>query len=660
MDTTLQDPLIGHVLDGRYRVDERIAVGGMATVYRAVDTRLERELAVKVMHPSLADDEEFTERFIREAKSVARLDHQNIVGVLDQGRDGDYVYLAMEYVAGCTLRDLLRERGALAPRAVLDIMEPLLAGLGAAHRAGLVHRDIKPENVLIGAGGRVKVADFGLARGVDHQTSADTGTLLGTVSYLAPERIEHGTADQRADVYACGVLLYELLTGAKPHGGDSPAQVLFAHVHRDVPPPSEAVPGLAAALDTLVAKAAARTPRDRPADAVEMLALVRETRAGLTDEELDVRPPAAVDTPEAADGEEPTDRITPPPASASGVGPEDRTSVVPRPAGVRATAPDGPGAVGHTARIELPPEPADGGAPATLAARLPRRPVLLLIAAVLAVLGIGAGVWYVNSGQFVRTPGVYGVPQAEAEATLRDAGLDVTVTEAYHETVEAGHVISTDPARGDRVRKNATVTLTVSQGPPVATVPNLRGIPLEEAKAQLERAGLTPGEESHEFSAEVPRGSVLSTDPAAGTEKRPDAAVALVVSRGPQLDVPDVTGIAEGTAIQQLTEAGYEVEIAPERVFSEEESGTVAEQSPEAGEAAGEGDVITLTISKGQEMIVVPDVRGESEEEGRRILEDAGFEVNVNRLFFTGTIFNQSIYGGDSAARGSTITIWVR
>ncbi|MFD0506634.1 protein kinase [Streptomyces chiangmaiensis] len=221
MDTTLQDPLVGQVLDGRYRVDARIAVGGMATVYRAVDTRLDRVLALKVMHPTLAADGSFVERFIREAKSVARLAHPNVVQVFDQGTDGSYVYLAMEYVAGCTLRDVLRERGALQPRAALDILEPVLAALGAAHRAGFVHRDMKPENVLIGDDGRVKVADFGLVRAVDTVTST-TGAVLGTVSYLAPEQIEQGAADPRVDVYACGVLLYEMLTGGKPHHGDSP------------------------------------------------------------------------------------------------------------------------------------------------------------------------------------------------------------------------------------------------------------------------------------------------------------------------------------------------------------------------------------------------------------------------------------------------------
>ncbi|MGK5632786.1 protein kinase domain-containing protein, partial [Streptomyces sp. URMC 123] len=292
MDTTLQDPLVGQVLDGRYRVDARVAAGGMATVYRALDTRLDRVLALKVMHPALADDASFVERFIREAKSAARLDHANVVGVFDQGTDGAHVYLAMEYVAGCTLRDVLRERGALRPRAALDVLEPVLAALGAAHLAGLVHRDMKPENVLIGDDGRVKVADFGLARAVDTTTAA-TGPLLGTASYLAPEQIAHGTADARVDVYACGILLYEMLTGGKPHTGENPARILYRHLHEDVPPPSAAVPGLAPELDALVAAATARDPGLRPADAVALLALARAAAERLTAEQLDAIPPRA-------------------------------------------------------------------------------------------------------------------------------------------------------------------------------------------------------------------------------------------------------------------------------------------------------------------------------------------------------------------------------
>jgi serine/threonine-protein kinase len=281
----------------------------MATVYRAVDTRLDRVLALKVMHPTLATDATFVERFIREAKSVARLDHPNVVQVFDQGAEGAYVYLAMEYIAGCTLRDVLRERGALRPRAALDILEPVLAALGAAHRAGFVHRDMKPENVLIGDDGRVKVADFGLVRAVDTVTHT-TGSVLGTVSYLAPEQIEHGTADPRVDVYACGVVLYEMLTGGKPHEGDSAAQILYKHLHEDVPPPSAAVPEMAYELDELVATATARNPEIRPHDAVTLLAQARLARAALSAEQLDAVPPQAIG------GEH--DNA------------EDRTSVIPR------------------------------------------------------------------------------------------------------------------------------------------------------------------------------------------------------------------------------------------------------------------------------------------------------------------------------------------
>ncbi|HEY9439465.1 MAG TPA: protein kinase, partial [Streptomyces sp.] len=356
MDTTLQDPLVGQVLDGRYRVDARIAAGGMATVYRAMDTRLDRVLALKVMHPALAADAAFVERFIREAKSVARLAHPNVVAVFDQGAQGAYVYLAMEYVAGCTLRDVLRERGALQPRAALDILEPVLAALGAAHRAGFVHRDMKPENVLIGDDGRVKVADFGLVRAVG--TVTDTTGVLGTVSYLAPEQIEHGTADTRADVYACGVVLYEMLTGGKPYGGGTAAQVIYQHLHEDVPAPSVAVPGLAAGLDALVAMATARDPGLRPSDAVALLARSREIRAGLGEKQLDAMPPQAR-------------------AGARDIG-EDRTSVIPR------AVPAGQVTAGHTSRLEMPPS----GPPRT-AFGGPRRGLYAALVAVLLVLGAG-------------------------------------------------------------------------------------------------------------------------------------------------------------------------------------------------------------------------------------------------------------------------------
>ncbi|UGY90901.1 Stk1 family PASTA domain-containing Ser/Thr kinase [Streptomyces gobiensis] len=635
MDTTLQDPLIGQVLDDRYRVEARIAVGGMATVYRAVDTRLDRVLALKVMHPSLVDDALFVERFIREAKSAARLAHSNIVGVFDQGTDGTYVYLAMEYVAGCTLRDVLRERGALQPRAALDILEPILAALGAAHRAQLVHRDMKPENVLVGEDGRVKVADFGLVRAVDTQTSASTTSIMGTVSYLAPEQIEHGIAGTAADIYACGVMLYEMLTGAKPHSGTTPAQVLYQHLNHDVAPPSGAVPGLATALDGLVARATARDPEERPADAVVMLQEMRAVRATLTEEQLDAVPPQAHAPANPANPD------------------ESATSVIPRSAAAREP-------VNHTSVLPPPPAGPPGTPPPRSRSGRPRRSLVALIGAVLLVLGLGAGVWYINSGQFTRTPSVLRMTQPEAEKTLADAGLRAKVTRAHSATIPRGRVIRTEPGPGARIRGNGTVTITVSRGPEVVTVPDLKGVPLATARKQLKKAGLEPATVSREFNDEVEQGSVIRTDPRAGIEKRPGSAVALTVSKGEELEFPDVIGLDEDTARTTLRDTGFTVRVAPAPVHSAQEPGLVAEQSPGAGATGAKGDSVTLTLSKGPEMVTVPDVVGQDEETAVRALKDAGLAVKVRRIFFTGEVFNQSVDGGEQAEKGSTITIWVR
>ncbi|MFE9766555.1 Stk1 family PASTA domain-containing Ser/Thr kinase [Streptomyces sp. NPDC005808] len=646
MDTTLQDPLVGQLLDGRYRVDARIAVGGMATVYRALDTRLDRVLALKVMHPALAADGSFVERFIREAKSVARLAHPNVVQVFDQGAHGSYVYLAMEYVAGCTLRDVLRERGALQPRAALDIFEPVLAALGAAHRAGFVHRDMKPENVLIGDDGRVKVADFGLVRAVDTVTNT-TGAVLGTVSYLAPEQIEHGTADARVDVYACGIVLYEMLTGGKPHSGDSPAQVFYQHLHADVPPPSAAVPDLAFQLDELVTSATARNPEVRPYDAVALLGQVLEARAELSAEQLDAVPPQAL-----------------------GMGhhnAEDRTSVIPRSLSLQRPLPvneyQGEDAVlNPTSRFERTSQFASEGAPpARRAPGRPRRGMIAIVTAVLLVLGLGAGVWYINSGQFTKVPAVLAVTEEQAKDRLADAGLDAgEVKHAYSDTVERGSVISSDPEVGARIRDNDSVDLTISDGPETVKVPDVKGAALDSAKATLKDSGLAAGMVTREFSDAIPNGSVISTDPAAGTERRAGSAIAITVSKGSPVEVADVTGASVEDATAELEEAGLKVKIASTQVNSEFDKGLVAEQSPGEGSEAAEGDTVTLTISKGPELVEVPDVVGDSVDDAKQSLEDAGFQVDENRgllNLFGNTVKSQSVDGGDTAPKGSTITI---
>lgn len=642
---------MGQLLDGRYRVEGRIAAGGMATVYRAVDTRLDRVLALKVMHPSLAVDGAFVDRFIREAKSVARLSHPNVVGVFDQGTDGTYVYLAMEYVAGCTLRDVLRERGALQPRAALDILEPILAALGAAHRAGLVHRDMKPENVLIGDDGRVKVADFGLVRAVDTHTTASTGSVLGTVSYLAPEQMEHGTADARVDVYACGVVLYEMLTGSKPHTGGSAAQILYSHLHDDVTPPSELVPGLAPELDELVAAATARAPEQRPQDAVALLARARSTRARLTDAQLDVVPPQARE------------------AAASD---DERTDVIPRPAGVQLALPVEAGAeLNRTSRLEVPPAdaapdgrttrlrppPAPHAAPA--GGRLRHRRIATILAAVLLVLGVGGGLWYINVGQFTHVPAVLDMTQAEAQKSVQDAGLRIKVERGFSANVRRGHVMATKPGTGQRIRGNGTVTLVVSRGPDKVAVPDLAGTPLADARRKLRDLGLVPGTETRTFSDEVAKGSVIRTDPAAGSTRRPDTAVALTVSRGAPVDVPNVVGSAREDAAASLRQAGFRVQFADQPVFSPQDKDAVARQSPGAGTTLGKGDTVTLTLSKGPEMVTVPDVGGKNTADATKALTALGFKVEVDKpfLFPQDSVASQSVAAGDQAPKGSTITI---
>ncbi|MEU8869657.1 Stk1 family PASTA domain-containing Ser/Thr kinase [Streptomyces javensis] len=638
MDTTLQDPLVGQELDGRYRIEARIAVGGMATVYRAVDTRLDRVLALKVMHQSLASDAAFVERFIREAKSVARLAHANVVAVYDQGADGAHVYLAMEYVSGCTLRDVLRGRGALHPRAALDILEPVLAALGAAHRAGFVHRDMKPENVLIGDDGRVKVADFGLVRAVDTNTSASTGSVLGTVSYLAPEQIEHGTADTRADVYACGVVLYEMLTGAKPHGGSTPAQVLYQHLNEDVPPPSALAPGVAPELDALVASATARAVEARPADAVALLSTTRAVRAALTDDQLDAVPPQAKEDHSA--------------------GSENRTAVIPRPAGAVGDQED---QLNHTSRLELPQEPPrrDGHHRGGGRGRLPRRGIVTIAAAVVLAIALGLGVWYISVGQFTEVPPVLRKTQAEAEKKLRGAGLDVKVVNEFSDVIPKGKVIGSKPGPGERVRDTGTVTIRVSQGRPRAEVPNVVGMPLAEAKRKIADQGLTVGKVTGRTSSETAQGSVLSTSPGPDSVRRPETPVSIVVSKGEPVDVPDVVGDSVDDARSTLEDGGFKVKIAERRVFSEEDKGSVAEQSPSTDDEAAKGDTVTLTISKGVQMVEVPDVTGMNVDDAKAELEDAGFEVDVEKaLLFPGDkVQDQSVEGGDEAPKGSTITI---
>ena len=633
MDTTLHDPLLGRLLDARYRVEQRIAVGGMATVYRGLDTRLERVVALKVMHPGLASDPEFTSRFIREAKAVARLSHPNVVNVFDQGQDGDAVFLAMEYVPGWTLRDLMQDRGALAPRTVLDILEPILAGLGAAHRAGLVHRDIKPENVLLTEDGRVKVTDFGLVRAVSGESQATTGQVMGTVSYLAPEQIEQGAIDPRTDVYACGILLFEMLTGAKPYTGDSPMQVVYQHISMDVPPPSTLVPGLAPQLDAITTAAASRDANRRPSDAVALLAALQHVRRGLTPAQLDAEPGL-------------------PPQAVQQQPPMERTSIM------RELPPD------LVMPRRTPPEERFAPPPSRASRRPQRRRRRWVVpAVVLLVIGLVAGgaTWALD-GLYMQMPSVLGQTQGQAVQTLQADGLTVSITQDFSSTVASGKVISSNPGVGTRIRKDSSVTLDVSKGPDRPAVPDVTGKSQSDAEQAVKDAGLAVGQVTQQPSDSISQGHVISTDPAVGTKEQPNTVVNLVVSSGAQpVPLPNVVGESVDQATSDLQDAGFNVQLDPNQVYSADaDAGDVAAQSPN-GDSASKGTTVTLTVSKGQQQATVPDVTGESEKDARKDLEGAGFQVQTVKLnpFGTPTVHNQSPGGNSQAAIGSKVTIWL-
>jgi eukaryotic-like serine/threonine-protein kinase len=613
------------VLDGRYRVGSRLARGGMATVYEAHDSRLDRVIALKVMHPSLADDDEFVSRFIREAHSAARLSHPNVVAVYDQGADQGHVFLAMELVRGRTLRDLIREHGHLSPRQSLEVLEPVLAALGAAHQAGIIHRDVKPENVLISDDGRIKVADFGLARAVTGHTSHTTasGVLMGTVAYLSPEQVERGVADPRSDVYASGILLYEMLTGLKPYDGETAIQVAYRHVHDDVPPPSQLVPSTPAELDALVARATSRAPDQRPADARKMLAEVSTTRRLLSDGELDSLGPALATIPTA----------------------QDKTMVV----DLRESAPRR----GDTG-------PLGEQAPDKARRRRSRGPIALLLIVLLAI-GLSGFAWlYAAVLSKTTTPGLIDMTLSAADAKAETAGLDVTVADReYSETVSKGRVISTNPKPNASIDKGGTIGLILSRGPERYDVPDVIDMQEEAARRAIEDNNLTVVEAVRRFSDDVKSGAVISVNPKVGTSLKPGTAVKLVISKGVKpVAIPDIVTMKVEDAKARLVDAQLRYRVL-EKFDDTVPAGIVMNQDPDGNRLAPKGSVVTITVSKGPPLVEVPDVVGRTLAEAQPLLEQAGFVVQVSD--FPGgsdTVLNQSPNGGDKAPRGSTVTLY--
>jgi len=632
--------LVGQVLDRRYRVLSHIADGGMASVYVALDERLDREVALKVMRPSLAADETFVSRFRREARSAARLSHPNVVAVYDQGEDEGRMFLAMELVNGHTLRQVMQDEGPLTPRAALDIIDAVLQALGAAHSAGLIHRDVKPENVILREDGVVKVADFGLARAVTSATStAQTGVLLGTVAYLAPEQVERGIADARSDVYAAGLLLFEMLTGTKAFSGDTPIHVAYQHVHSTVPAPSSRVSTVPAELDRLVALATDRDPDGRPVDANAFLRQVRRSRVALTPAELDRRPGPAT----AASSMTATVAMPRPGSDAR----DGHTAVVPVP------RPTAPGQAGG---------PADGAAAGSADRPWYRR--RWLPAALVVLLGVAAVAgWFFLAGPGASTtvPQVVSLSQAQAQQRLTRSHLSARVDQAFDERVKAGLVMTSDPGAGADVHRGSTVRLTVSKGPERYSVPDLVRSSRAEAQRQLTAQRLRLGPVTEAYDETVPAGRVISTDPEARTSVRRDTKVALVVSKGREpIDVVDWTGRSADTAVTSLTNAGLTVDATAQENSATVPKGSVIRQDPASG-TLFRGGKVTLVVSKGPEMVKVPDVERKQEDEARAILERAGFKVEVQRFLggAFGTVRLQDPEGGSMAPKGSTVTLTV-
>lgn len=612
----MDSPLIGQIIDGRYEVVSLIARGGMATVYEATDLRLDRTVALKIMHPHLAHDQAFVVRFEREAKSAARLTHSHVVAVYDQGTDGDHVYLAMELVRGRTLRDILRQYGPLTPEQAMVFLDPVLEALAAAHEAGFVHRDIKPENVLVSDDGRVKVADFGLARALSAGTQSVTqGMIIGTVAYLSPEQVEKGDADGRSDLYAAGILLFEMVTGQVPHEGESPLSIAYQHVNSDVAPPSSVREGIPVEVDALVIKATRRNPSLRYQSAQEFLADERRVRTTLPPPRpfVDSRATLVVDT----------SRPTSPPVN----------------------------------RVSSPPPAAH--ARTRRGARAP-----WVIAIVLACVALaGGGGWYLAThiGSTIATPNVIGLSVDQARQQLSASGLSLQVTgEAFSESIPPQSIVSSDPASGSDVHASGTVSVVLSKGPERYAVPDLRGMTEADASAALATAHLVAGETSTEYDDKAPAGTVVRTDPKVGTSAKPGTAVNLVVSKGPKpVAVPDITGRKLGYANRTLAAVGLTSTTTNEQFSETAKAGIVLSQTPAPGATVNSGTSVSVVVSKGPPPVTVPKLIDMPTARAIATLKGLGLVPHVLKGAATplNRVYSQDPAPGTDIPKGSTVTI---
>lgn len=636
MATDSNDRLVGSVLDGRYRIDSRIARGGMAKVYLAHDTRLERLVAIKIMHEHLADDGDYAARFIREARHTARLAHPNIMSVFDQGLVDDTLYLVMEYLPGMTLRDLLNDFGTLTVEQSLDIAKAVLQGLSVAHREGILHRDVKPENVILVDDGRIKIGDFGLARPVNNAT--DTGkSLLGTVAYIAPELLTRTTADSRSDLYSVGIMLYEMLTGTQPFVGETPMQVAVQHAQQTMPFASAKNPTVSRAVDDVIQWSTQKNPTDRPKDARTMLdALTNALKRG--DAEID-EPTRVIDAALAANSR------------------EDSMET-------RRDLPTIPVSQGNEFAQPIPSQqPRRRGVGA-------RR--LLSVVLALALLGGGGGSawWFLwGPGSLTAAVAVAGMSPTDASATLTGAGFVVVepASEEYDTEIPEGMVITTSPEISAGMPKGTEIHLVISLGPEPIAFPEFEGINTVEFSAQLAKLGIGVVETLSEFHPSIAAGTVISVANADGK----GIATGDTVYSGESVVVTESAGKipnVKGMTVEQATTALEAVELTVNNKGTEEFSttvptGRVISVSSTRG-TIRPGDSVSLVVSKGPELITIPEVAGMTIAAARELLEGLGFTVSVE------TDIPERLWGqswakagstnpvaGTDSAKGSTITL---
>ncbi len=637
--------LSGELIDGRYELIRQIANGGMATIYEALDTRLDRKVAVKIMHEHLANDEEFVGRFIREAKAAAALSHPNIVAVQDQGWNQSgvpAVFLVMELVEGSTLRDYFFEKGKLTTQELLHFMSPVLSALAAAHKIGIIHRDIKPENILISQAGRVKLADFGLARGdlIGNTMTAESSVILGSVSYLSPEQVQRGVADSRSDVYSLGIVAFEALTGRKPFEGESPIHIAYKHVNETVPAPSTLNPDVPPALDDLIVRATSTNPDNRPKDGEEFLQELRQVEALLDPKrrqlsfELDLGVTPIRDksrTPTRVSQEnkvQTSERVEPMVAKKS---PRESTA--------------------ETARERK----------RRTSARIRRNRWIALFVTV----AVAVGGWYVivGPGNRVVVPSVAGMSVKEAKATLSPLGLTYKIAdETFSEDIPKGKIISSRPAGGGRINEAGTVLLFLSKGAERYTIPNLKGLTVESATSVLQAEPLVIGTTTESFDPKIPEGAIISTSPVAGTKATRGSAINIVVSKGiQQLALTSYVGKTGDQALNELEGEGFIVTVSYE--FSDtSEPGAVISQVPNGDSPAPKGSEIQIVVSKGSESVFVPSgIRGLEKSAAITMLENSGLVVKTiltgkNKKKF---VTNISPAERTKVKRGSKVTITV-